>query len=242
MKVATIGPVARRLLASGRTARGRRPRAPHAVPLRQGARNGRALRLLSDARAVDTARSPHREEWHRPRHGVPGNGKSCAARAMAARLHSGLYKVFYVPHATGNPMDLYKSIAWEMCLAGGSGNGPGQLNRTALGLEEGERGDRHGGKGERGRKEDDEAEHIRRLRASGRSGDGHGCAGTRRWSGSHMDRRRSALPNRTMCHGRCRAAALRSSSRCVQHDERPLGNVVVLQLRKDAGGRRLLER
>jgi general secretion pathway protein A len=48
--------------------------------------------------------------------GDPGSGKSCAARAMAARLHTGLYKVFYVPHATGNPMDLYKSIAWEMGL------------------------------------------------------------------------------------------------------------------------------
>ncbi len=48
--------------------------------------------------------------------GDPGSGKSCAARVMAARLHSGLYKVFYVPHATGNPMDLYKSIAWEMGL------------------------------------------------------------------------------------------------------------------------------
>lgn len=48
--------------------------------------------------------------------GDPGSGKSCAARAMAARLHSGLYKVFYVPHSTGNPMDLYKSIAWEMGL------------------------------------------------------------------------------------------------------------------------------
>ena len=48
--------------------------------------------------------------------GDPGSGKSCAARAMAARLDSGLYKVFYVPHATGNPMDLYKSIAWEMGL------------------------------------------------------------------------------------------------------------------------------
>ena len=49
--------------------------------------------------------------------GDPGSGKSCAARAMAARLHAGLYKVFYVPHSTGNPMDLYKSIAWEMGLS-----------------------------------------------------------------------------------------------------------------------------
>jgi len=49
--------------------------------------------------------------------GDPGSGKSCAARAMAARLHAGLFKVFYVPLSTGNPMDLYKSIAWEMGLA-----------------------------------------------------------------------------------------------------------------------------
>jgi len=49
--------------------------------------------------------------------GDPGSGKSCAARAMAARLHTGLHKVFYVPHSTGNPMDLYKSIAWEMGLS-----------------------------------------------------------------------------------------------------------------------------
>jgi general secretion pathway protein A len=49
--------------------------------------------------------------------GDPGSGKSSACRAMAARLHSGLYKVFYVPLSTGNPMDMYKSIAWEMGLA-----------------------------------------------------------------------------------------------------------------------------
>lgn len=48
--------------------------------------------------------------------GDSGSGKSSAARAMTARLHTGLYKVFYVPHSTGNPMDLYKSIAWEMGL------------------------------------------------------------------------------------------------------------------------------
>jgi len=45
-----------------------------------------------------------------------GSGKSSACRAMTARLHAGLYKVFYVPLSTGNPMDLYKSIAWEMGL------------------------------------------------------------------------------------------------------------------------------
>jgi general secretion pathway protein A len=45
-----------------------------------------------------------------------GSGKSTVCRAMTARLHTGLYKVFYVPLSTGNPMDLYKSIAWEMGL------------------------------------------------------------------------------------------------------------------------------
>jgi general secretion pathway protein A len=48
--------------------------------------------------------------------GDSGSGKSSACRSMAARLHTGLYKVFYVPLSTGNPMDMYKSIAWEMGL------------------------------------------------------------------------------------------------------------------------------
>lgn len=57
--------------------------------------------------------------------GDAGSGKSTACRAMAARLHSGLYKVFYVPLSTGNPMDMYKSIAWEMGL-------PVERSRAAL--------------------------------------------------------------------------------------------------------------
>jgi type II secretory pathway predicted ATPase ExeA len=57
--------------------------------------------------------------------GDSGSGKSSACRAMAAKLHSGLYKVFYVPLSTGNPMDLYKSIAWEMGL-------PTERSRAAL--------------------------------------------------------------------------------------------------------------
>ena len=57
--------------------------------------------------------------------GDSGSGKSTACRAMAARLHTGLYKVFYVPLSTGNPMDLYKSIAWEMGL-------PTERSRAAL--------------------------------------------------------------------------------------------------------------
>jgi len=54
-----------------------------------------------------------------------GSGKSSACRAFADQLHSGLFKVFYVPLATGNPMDLYKSIAWEMGL-------PTERSRAAL--------------------------------------------------------------------------------------------------------------
>lgn len=57
--------------------------------------------------------------------GDSGSGKSSACRAMCAKLHSGLYKVFYVPLSTGNPMDLYKSIAWEMGL-------PTERSRAAL--------------------------------------------------------------------------------------------------------------
>jgi general secretion pathway protein A len=57
--------------------------------------------------------------------GDSGSGKSCAARAMAGRLHTGLFKVLYVPLSTGNPMDLYKSIAWEMGL-------PVERSRAAL--------------------------------------------------------------------------------------------------------------
>jgi type II secretory pathway predicted ATPase ExeA len=54
-----------------------------------------------------------------------GSGKSSACRAFADSLHAGRYKVFYVPLATGNPMDLYKSIAWEMGL-------PTERSRAAL--------------------------------------------------------------------------------------------------------------
>ena len=57
--------------------------------------------------------------------GDSGSGKSSACRKMATGLHAGLYKVLYVPLATGNPMDLYKSIAWELGL-------PTERNRAAL--------------------------------------------------------------------------------------------------------------
>lgn len=49
--------------------------------------------------------------------GDSGSGKSTACRRMAMSLHSGLYRVLYVPLSTGNPMDVYKSIAWELGLS-----------------------------------------------------------------------------------------------------------------------------
>ncbi len=57
--------------------------------------------------------------------GDSGSGKTSACRRMAAELHQGLYKVLYVPLSTGNAMDLYKTIAWEMGL-------PTERNRAAL--------------------------------------------------------------------------------------------------------------
>lgn len=57
--------------------------------------------------------------------GDSGAGKSAGCRRMVSTLHSGLFKVAYVPLSTGNPMDLYKSIAWELGL-------PTERNRAAL--------------------------------------------------------------------------------------------------------------
>lgn len=48
--------------------------------------------------------------------GDSGSGKTTAVRKVVSELHSGLYRVIYVPLSTGNPMDLYKSIAWELGL------------------------------------------------------------------------------------------------------------------------------
>lgn len=48
--------------------------------------------------------------------GDVGSGKTTLCRKVAASLHTGLYRVFYVPLTTGNAMDLYKCIAWELGL------------------------------------------------------------------------------------------------------------------------------
>jgi len=57
--------------------------------------------------------------------GEPDGGKTTTCRKVAASLHSGLYRVFYVSLSTGNVTDMYKSIAWELGL-------PTERSRAAL--------------------------------------------------------------------------------------------------------------
>lgn len=57
--------------------------------------------------------------------GDSGSGKTTVCRAVATVLHCGLHRVFYIPNSTGNVMDLYKSIAWELGL-------PTERSRAAL--------------------------------------------------------------------------------------------------------------
>jgi len=49
--------------------------------------------------------------------GDSGSGKTCAARRVLSQLHTGLYRVVYVSLSTGNVMDLFKTISWEMGLS-----------------------------------------------------------------------------------------------------------------------------
>ena len=56
--------------------------------------------------------------------GEAGCGKTTVCRKITDELHPGLYRVFYVPLSTGNVMDMYKSIAWELGL-------PTERNRAA---------------------------------------------------------------------------------------------------------------
>ena len=48
--------------------------------------------------------------------GEVGCGKITVCRHVSANLHPGLYRVFYVSLTTGNVLDMYKSIAWELGL------------------------------------------------------------------------------------------------------------------------------
>ena len=45
-------------------------------------------------------------------------------RQLSATLHPGLHRLFYVPLSTGNVMDMYKAIAWQLGL-------PVERNRAA---------------------------------------------------------------------------------------------------------------
>lgn len=74
---------------------------------------GARLRHLVDLRGIGLAT------------GDSGAGKSTACRSLVAGLHTGLHRVLYVSMTTGNAMDLYKSIAWELGL-------PTERNRAAL--------------------------------------------------------------------------------------------------------------
>ena len=56
--------------------------------------------------------------------GEAGCGKTTVCRQATATLHPGLYRVFYVTLTTGNVMDIYKAIAWELGL-------PTERNRAA---------------------------------------------------------------------------------------------------------------
>ena len=56
--------------------------------------------------------------------GEVGCGKTTVCRKLTAALHPGLYRVFYVALSTGNVMDMYKCIAWELGL-------PTERNRAA---------------------------------------------------------------------------------------------------------------
>ena len=48
--------------------------------------------------------------------GEVGSGKTTVCRHVAADLHPGLHRVGYVSLTTGNVLDMYKAIAWELGL------------------------------------------------------------------------------------------------------------------------------
>jgi general secretion pathway protein A len=57
--------------------------------------------------------------------GDSGSGKTTTCRRLVADLHTDLDRVLYVSMTTGNVMDMYKSIAWELGLSA-------ERNRAAL--------------------------------------------------------------------------------------------------------------
>ena len=49
--------------------------------------------------------------------GEVGAGKTTVCRHLTAQLHPGLYRVHYVSLSTGNVLDMYKAIGWELGIA-----------------------------------------------------------------------------------------------------------------------------
>jgi type II secretory pathway predicted ATPase ExeA len=49
--------------------------------------------------------------------GEVGSGKTSVCRQLGAALHPGLYRLFYVPLSTGNVLDMYKAISWQLGVA-----------------------------------------------------------------------------------------------------------------------------
>ena len=50
--------------------------------------------------------------------GEVGSGKTTVCRHVATALHPGLYRLCYVSLTTGNVLDMYKSVAWELGQVG----------------------------------------------------------------------------------------------------------------------------
>lgn len=48
--------------------------------------------------------------------GEVGSGKTTVCRQVTAGLHPGRYRIYYVSLTTGNVLDMYKAIAWELGL------------------------------------------------------------------------------------------------------------------------------
>ena len=49
--------------------------------------------------------------------GEVGAGKTTVCRHLTDKLHPGLYRVHYVSLSTGNVLDMYKAIGWELGIA-----------------------------------------------------------------------------------------------------------------------------
>jgi general secretion pathway protein A len=49
--------------------------------------------------------------------GDSGSGKTSGTRRVLSQLHASLYRILYVCLSTGNVLDLYKTIAWELGLS-----------------------------------------------------------------------------------------------------------------------------